>query len=145
MIRKYITYLTLFALLLQNPSYAQNAGDPRLSIKKATKEISVDGIGNEIDWQLAEKSSSFYQNFPSDTSYSITKTEVWLTYDDNNIYVLARSPDYPGADANERHCPFSRERGPALEEEEDHQQSQRDLCRRESGSWRWPGWQPCSD
>lgn len=90
MIRNFITCLILFALILQIPSEAQNAEVPHLSIKKATKEIIIDGIGNEIDWQLAEKSSSFYQYFPSDTSYSTTKTEVWLTYDDNYIYVLAK-------------------------------------------------------
>ena len=44
---------------------------------------------NESDWKNAEIATEFYQQFPYDTSYSKTKTEVKITYDDNFIYIGA--------------------------------------------------------
>ena len=58
-------------------------------IKKATSEIVIDGEINEIDWLSAEKAKNFQQNYPADTSRSLTQTEVMLTFDDEAIYVAA--------------------------------------------------------
>ncbi len=60
-----------------------------ISITKITEEIKIDGELNEAIWQKAEKASDFWQNFPFDTSLAISKTEVMLAYDDNNIYISA--------------------------------------------------------
>ncbi|MBL4623629.1 MAG: carbohydrate binding family 9 domain-containing protein [Flavobacteriales bacterium] len=62
---------------------------PSINIQKAKGIIELDGVLNEQDWQNAEIAAEFYQQFPYDTSYSKTKTEVKITYDDNFIYVGA--------------------------------------------------------
>ncbi len=82
-------FCTSLILTLLNCSLAQNISNRVLKIKKAHGEITLDGILNEEDWIEAAATSDFYQNFPADTSYAITKTEVKMTYDDNNIYVAA--------------------------------------------------------
>ncbi len=62
---------------------------PSLHIKKATSKISIDGELNEADWQTAEVAGDFFQHFPADTSFALTKTEVFVTYDDLYFYVAA--------------------------------------------------------
>ena len=62
---------------------------PSINIKKVTGSIDIDGLLSDPDWEKAEIASNFYQQFPYDTSYSKTKTEVRITYDDNFIYVGA--------------------------------------------------------
>lgn len=83
--------LNTFVLNAQN-----NKPTPTLHIKKAQQKIQLDGILDESDWTNAEKAAEFYQNYPADTSYSITKTEVWMTYDEHFIYVGAQCYDDMG-------------------------------------------------
>jgi hypothetical protein len=59
-------------------------------IKKATSPIELDGILDEVDWQVADVANNFWQFFPSDTSLAMAQTEVRLTYDDRFLYISAR-------------------------------------------------------
>lgn len=61
-----------------------------LSIKRAEGKIVVDGVLDDIDWQLAEKAADFKQYFPDDGIPANSQSEVQLTYDDNFIYVGAK-------------------------------------------------------
>lgn len=70
-------------------AFAQDLSNRQLKIKKVHGEITLDGILNEKDWLEAAIASDFFQNFPADTSFATTKTEVKMTFDDNNIYVAA--------------------------------------------------------
>jgi len=70
---------------------------PTLKIRKATAPIIIDGIIDEPDWKSADVAEDFFQNFPYDSSFAITKTQVKVTYDDQNIYVAAICyDDLPG-------------------------------------------------
>ena len=92
-------YIILIAVLLgAGLSIAQTRKDPpSLTIIMAQGSIVVDGILNEPDWAKAEIAGDFFQNFPYDTSFAITKTEVVVTYDNENIYIGARCyDDLPG-------------------------------------------------
>lgn len=60
-----------------------------LHIHRTTEKIIIDGELNENTWTNCERSSSFCQNFPYDTSLAVTKTEAMLSYDDNYLYVAA--------------------------------------------------------
>ncbi len=60
-----------------------------LHIRKTNEKIVIDGDLKENTWTDCERSSTFCQNFPFDTSLAVTKTEVMLSYDDDNIYVAA--------------------------------------------------------
>ncbi|MEQ9221712.1 MAG: DUF5916 domain-containing protein [Cyclobacteriaceae bacterium] len=86
-----MTYLKSFLLLLITISFSFNAvtqdTQPELYVKRATGPIKIDGILDEHDWKVADKTSPFWQYFPMDTSHSITPTVVSLTYDDEFIYV----------------------------------------------------------
>ncbi|GHM98590.1 hypothetical protein WSM22_00800 [Cytophagales bacterium WSM2-2] len=77
--------LTLFLFLIL---FEVNGQLPGLHIKKATGPIKLDGIMNEPDWQAAEVAGHFKQMFPFDSSYSIVKTEIRMTYDDRFIYIF---------------------------------------------------------
>ncbi len=60
-----------------------------VEISKTNSKISVDGILNETDWNKAKSAQNFFQNFPADTSYSETRTEVKLLFDEQFLYIAA--------------------------------------------------------
>lgn len=71
---------------------------PSLHISKAKTNIIIDGNLSEEDWITAELANEFNQQFPYDSSKAQTKTEVRVTYDDNNIYIGAICYDEFGGD-----------------------------------------------
>jgi hypothetical protein len=56
--------------------------------------IYVDGVLSENIWHKTEKANDFYQNYPTDTVYAKTKTEVMVSYDDQNVYIAAICHDH---------------------------------------------------
>lgn len=69
---------------------AQKKNDAfRLHISKASSPVKVDGIMDEEVWKKAEVASNFNMVLPMDTSRSIAHTEVRMTYDDHNLYLIA--------------------------------------------------------
>ncbi|NJL12026.1 MAG: carbohydrate binding family 9 domain-containing protein [Microscillaceae bacterium] len=69
----------------------------QLSIHKANQRPEIDGFLEEEIWQKAEKAHSFYQNFPFDTSFALTKTEVQMAYDAQFLYLAFTCyDDLPG-------------------------------------------------
>jgi hypothetical protein len=88
----------LAALLISVLSYGQILPDGKQQFKKKTpsyhiyrtnEKITIDGRLDEATWQRCQVADSFYENYPSDTSFSTAKTEARLTFDDNFIYVSA--------------------------------------------------------
>jgi len=64
---------------------------------KTDESIIIDGDPSEAIWQTAMAAKDFYQYFPSDTSAAKGATEVYIAYDDKNIYILAKCfNDLPG-------------------------------------------------
>jgi hypothetical protein len=61
----------------------------QLHIHRATSAIRIDGMDDEPAWKEAELATHFFMVLPMDTSYADVKTEVRLTYDRQNIYLLA--------------------------------------------------------
>jgi len=55
-------------------------------IRKTSEVIVIDGELNEQVWKNADKATNFYQNFPYDTGFALSQTEVMLTY--NNATIL---------------------------------------------------------
>ena len=82
----------LWVLLIVSTPFTVSAQEkiPSIHIKKAQTLITLDGVLDETDWQRAESATPFFQSSPYDTAYSTIKTEVRLTFDDNNIYVGAK-------------------------------------------------------
>ena len=78
-----ICALSLFAVAQKKNSQFQ------FHIQKTTGPIIVDGSDNESAWQQAEAASSFFMVLPMDTSRASVKTDIKMTYDDRNIYIIA--------------------------------------------------------
>jgi len=60
----------------------------QLHIRKATSPVKIDGIADEQAWADADVANNFYMVLPMDTSYAKVRTEVRMTYDAQNIYML---------------------------------------------------------
>ena len=88
-------YATLVFLLFSTTLFCRQSTfkpttPPNVHIKKAVSKITLDGKLDEADWHRAEQTSPFWESIPYDTSYAITKTEVRITFDDNNLYIGAK-------------------------------------------------------
>ncbi len=77
-----------FILYSGNDASAQDTR--KITAKKITETIIVDGDPSEAIWQESIAAKNFYQYFPSDTSAAKARTEVFIAYDDKNIYILAK-------------------------------------------------------
>lgn len=84
-----IVSLSLLILFIHSTSIAQKKnGSYQLHIHKATSQIQIDGRGDEDAWKQAETATDFYMILPMDTSYAKVRTDVSMTYDEQNIYLL---------------------------------------------------------
>jgi len=61
----------------------------QLNIKKATSEITIDGVLSEQAWQDADIANDFWLKFPRDDVKAERKTEVRMTYNDKFLYISA--------------------------------------------------------
>jgi hypothetical protein len=61
----------------------------QLHMNKTAATIKVDGVMDEDVWRQAEVATHFFMVLPMDTSYAKVGTEVRMTYDDHNLYLIA--------------------------------------------------------
>jgi Domain of unknown function (DUF5916)/Carbohydrate family 9 binding domain-like len=61
----------------------------QLPIRKANTPIQVDGSPEESAWKEAAVAGNFFMVLPMDTSKANVHTEVRMTYDKDNLYLLA--------------------------------------------------------
>ncbi|MCA6078941.1 DUF5916 domain-containing protein [Fulvivirga sedimenti] len=80
----YLICKTILLSLFSVTPYAQG-----LNIRPTSEPMVIDGIMNEEVWVYADVATDFMQNFPYDSSLANAQTEVRVTYDDQNLYVLA--------------------------------------------------------
>lgn len=84
-----VFFLVLGICMGSNFLFAQKINhNYQLPIKKSSSAIIIDGIMEEQGWLDAEVAEDFYMILPMDTSFSQVNTEVRMTYDDDNIYLL---------------------------------------------------------
>jgi hypothetical protein len=57
-------------------------------ISKTSEVIVIDGKGEENTWKEAHVATDFYMVLPMDTSKAKVPTEVRMTYDEKNVYML---------------------------------------------------------
>ncbi len=63
------------------------AGGAALHIRKAASEMKTDGVLDEAAWRHAPVAVDFLKQFPVDSGLADTRTEVRMTFDENNLYV----------------------------------------------------------
>jgi hypothetical protein len=78
----YCTIAISLAAQKENDAY-------QLHIRKASSPIIVDGIMDEQAWLEADVAKDFFEMLPMDTSHATVPTEVRMTYDAANIYIVA--------------------------------------------------------
>ncbi len=61
----------------------------QLPIRKANTSIQIDGAPDENAWKEAAVAANFFMVLPMDTSKAKVLTEVRMTYDKENLYLLA--------------------------------------------------------
>lgn len=86
-----LRYLLIAPLLLLSfvPLAQKKNAAYQLKIKKASSAIEIDGVLNEAAWNEAATADDFFMVLPMDTSHAKVKTEVRMTYDDKNMYIIA--------------------------------------------------------
>lgn len=57
-------------------------------IRKTTAPITIDGVMDEA-WHNADSATNFFMVTPMDTSRAKVPTEVRMTFDNNNLYIIA--------------------------------------------------------
>lgn len=79
-----ILYFSLVALL-----FGQKINDSyQLPIRLASSPIVIDGVLEEQAWLDASVASEFFMITPMDTSFAHVKTDVRMTYDAENLYLI---------------------------------------------------------
>src|SRR5204863_4454532 len=61
----------------------------QLRIQQAVSAIKIDGMMDEPAWLEADSTGRFYMVLPMDTSLAQVQTQVRMTYDSHNLYLLA--------------------------------------------------------
>jgi hypothetical protein len=65
--------------------------EPAILIPKINTAPVLDGSAKDKVWQNAAVWKNFYQISPGDNAIPTEKTEIYLTYDENNLYFLAKN------------------------------------------------------
>jgi len=95
----YLPYLITLIVFLSfsTASYAQKKNAAyELKIKPASSEVRIDGVMDERTWTEANVASEFYMVQPIDTSSANIRTDVRMSYDKDNLYLIAICYHDPG-------------------------------------------------
>ncbi len=88
MLKKSLLFTLLWLFYLSGSSQKKN-DSYQLHIKKTNLPVEVDGELKEEAWRECEVATDFYMVLPMDTSRARVRTDVRVTYDDKNIYLVA--------------------------------------------------------
>ena len=83
------------------PAVINQAGEAGVTVRavRVTEAMDTDGVLDEAFYQETQAITEFIQSIPDAGAEPTELTEVWLGFDDENIYVGARIWDSQGPDA----------------------------------------------
>jgi hypothetical protein len=88
----HFTCVILLLTALSIGASAQKKNDAfRLHIKKTVSPVIIDGETGDQGWNEAEIAGDFFMVTPMDTGAARVRTDVRMTYDDENLYLLAEN------------------------------------------------------
>jgi hypothetical protein len=87
---KKITLVFVLASLLMLDLTAQLLERPPVVVRRTNASIIIDGKLDEQAWFDAAPTSDFWLYFPTDSMLANTKTEIYMLFDDKNLYVAAK-------------------------------------------------------
>lgn len=76
--------------LSEDQTPAPEAYVPEIYVRKTTEDIILDGELEEASWFTGKHAINFWQHFPADSSLGVGQTEIYMTYDDNFLYVATK-------------------------------------------------------
>lgn len=87
---KSVVLVLFFPLFIfQLAAHAQSAERSPIQLKRISQPIRIDGKVDEPDWFAGSPAKDFWLNFPTDSSLSPVKTEIYMAYDATTLYVAA--------------------------------------------------------
>ena len=91
-----IVLMAATVFFLQPAPAVAKDGVPALDVRPTATPPKIDGVLDDAAWQGAAHSDAFRQVEPEENARPTERTEFWLTYDADNIYVAIRSHDSAG-------------------------------------------------
>jgi len=92
-----MTRLAVCIAFLWLSQHAFSNGVPETFVMKTDATITLDGVLDEDVWQQATATTDFWQYFPSDSVISEYRTEVYMVYTEDKLYIAAKCYA-PGSD-----------------------------------------------
>ncbi len=68
---------------------------PTLEVRRAPGPITLDGALDDPGWANAARATGFSENFPHEKARPPVESEVWVTYDDEYLYLAFVARDDP--------------------------------------------------
>ncbi len=68
---------------------------PMLEISKTSQDIKIDGKLEDAEWLHAVPATNFVERFPGENTQPEVRTEAFITYDDDHLYVAFKCYDDP--------------------------------------------------
>ncbi len=87
--KKYIVFLSLVLLIHLT---ARNSENPQIKAYRTSESIKLDGVLNESVYKN-EPVTDFIQKIPDEGKPATEKSEIWITYDNDNLYFSANFLD----------------------------------------------------
>ncbi|MBK8506237.1 MAG: carbohydrate binding family 9 domain-containing protein [Saprospiraceae bacterium] len=76
--------------LVISSAYESAHAHREILIRRTDQKIKIDGHLEEEVWQESGEASHFWQYFPSDSLSARNQTEIYMTYDDQFLYVATK-------------------------------------------------------
>lgn len=90
LITPFLFFLSSYCLYGQDATNISQNGYPNIHLKKTTQKIILDGVLDEAAWTDSKGVSNFWQFFPSDSAKAGGETEIYMTYDEEYLYVATK-------------------------------------------------------
>ncbi|MEM8528382.1 MAG: DUF5916 domain-containing protein [Bacteroidota bacterium] len=87
---KKITHIVILNLLFLGTIHAQLTEQEPVLVKRIDAPITIDGKIDEAAWFEGQPAENFWLYFPTDSMKATVKTEIYMTFDDKNLYVAAK-------------------------------------------------------
>src|SRR6056297_1163764 len=88
-LQKVLFLIFISSFMAAGSLFGQKVNDSyRYHIQKTDFPIIIDGRMEEPGWHNAQNATDFFMITPMDTTFANLKTEVRLTYDDENLYLF---------------------------------------------------------
>lgn len=72
-----------------NLQFSERTTDARATLSRISDPIVIDGDLTEASWFQGKPATGFWEYFPTDTILNPVQTEIYMAYDDDNLYIGA--------------------------------------------------------